>query len=106
MKILEKYCRIFGFGFYATFTLNGFDDQERSLRLVKTDFQVLKPKYHACHFKQTFYPLHKLNIAWPSTTQKYIYTRLIVRYLIVKPVWVNAALVTSILFQWFEFGQA
>jgi len=28
----------------AAFTLNGFDDQERNLTFVKTDFQVLKPK--------------------------------------------------------------
>jgi len=27
---------------YAVFTLNGFDDQERNLTLVKTDFQFLK----------------------------------------------------------------
>jgi len=25
---------------YAAFTLNGFDDQERNLMFVKTDFQV------------------------------------------------------------------
>jgi len=38
------------------FALSGFDDQERNL----TDFQVLKRKFHACNFKQSFYPLHKL----------------------------------------------
>jgi len=47
----------------AAFTLNGFDDQERNLTFVKTDFQVLKLKFHACNFKQAFYPLHKLYIA-------------------------------------------
>jgi len=41
----------------AAFTLNGFDDQERKLTFVKTDFQVLKLKFHACSFKQAFYPL-------------------------------------------------
>jgi len=31
--------------------LNGFDDQERNLTLVKTDFQVLKLKFRACNYK-------------------------------------------------------
>jgi len=44
----------------AAFTLNGFDDQERNLKFVKTDFNVLKLKFHACNFKQAFYPLHEL----------------------------------------------
>jgi len=46
---------------YAAFTLNGFDIQERNLTFVKTDFQVLKLKFHACKFKKDFYLLHKLN---------------------------------------------
>jgi len=50
---------------YAAFTPKGFDDQERNLTFVKTDFQVLKLKFHACSFKQAFYLLHKLYIAWP-----------------------------------------
>jgi len=50
---------------YAAFTLNGFDDQERNLTLVKTGFQVSKLKFHACNFKQIFYPLHKWYITWP-----------------------------------------
>jgi len=45
--------------------LNDFDDQEQNLMFVKTDFQVLKLKFHAWNFKQAFYPLHKLYIAWP-----------------------------------------
>jgi len=32
----------------AAFTLYGFDDQERNLTFVKTDFQVLKFKFHDC----------------------------------------------------------
>jgi len=36
---------------FAAYTLNGFDDQERSLTFVKTDFQVLKLKFHVCNFK-------------------------------------------------------
>jgi len=48
----------------AEFTLNGFDDQERNLTFIKMDFQVLKFKFNACNFKQAFYPLHKLHIAW------------------------------------------
>jgi len=47
---------------YAAFTLNGFDEQERNLTFLKTDFQVLKLKFHACNFKQAFYPLYKLYI--------------------------------------------
>jgi len=43
---------------YAAFTLNGFDDQERNLTFVKTDFQALILKFHACNFMQAFYPLH------------------------------------------------
>jgi len=43
----------------AAFTRNGFDDQERNLTFVKTDFQVLKLKFHPCSFKQAFYHLHK-----------------------------------------------
>jgi len=45
---------------YDAFTLNGFNDQERNMKFVKTNFQVLKLKFHACSFKQAFYPLHKL----------------------------------------------
>jgi len=41
---------------YAAFTHNGFDDQERNLACVKTNFRVLKLKFHACNFKQAFYP--------------------------------------------------
>jgi len=48
---------------YAAFALNGFDNQERNLSFVKTDFQVLKLKVYDCNFKQAFYPLHKLYIA-------------------------------------------
>jgi len=47
---------------YAAFTLNGFDDQERNLTFVKTDFQVFKLKFHACKFKKAFYPIHNLYI--------------------------------------------
>jgi len=42
----------------AAFTLNGFDDQERNLTFVKTNFQNFKLKFHACNYKQAFYPLH------------------------------------------------
>jgi len=50
---------------YAAFTLYGFDDQERNLTFVKTDFQVLKLKFYAWNFKQAVYPLHTLYIACP-----------------------------------------
>jgi len=39
---------------YSAFTLKGFDDQERNLTFVKTDFQVLKLKFHACILLQAF----------------------------------------------------
>jgi len=35
----------------TAFTLNGFDNQERNLTFVKTFFEVLKLKFHACNFK-------------------------------------------------------
>jgi len=59
---LEKISSL-GLVTYAAFTHNGFDDQERNLPFMKTDFQVLKLKFHACNIKQAFYPLHKLYIA-------------------------------------------
>jgi len=31
------------------FTLNVFEDQERNVTFVKTDFQVLILKFHACN---------------------------------------------------------
>jgi len=69
MKKIESLLKIarwnFCFETYAAFTLNGFDDQERNLTFVKTDFQVLKLKYKACNFKQAFYSLYKLYISWP-----------------------------------------
>jgi len=48
---------------YAAFTLNGFGDQERNLRLMKTAFPDLKLKFLACSMKHAFYPFHKQNIA-------------------------------------------
>jgi len=40
---------------YAAFTLNGFDDQERNLTFVKTDFQVLKLKFYFCNILQNIF---------------------------------------------------
>jgi len=37
---------------YDAFTLNGFDNQERNLMFVKTDFQVLKLKFRTCSFEE------------------------------------------------------
>jgi len=37
---------------YSTFTLSGFNDQERNLTIVKTDFKVIKLKFHACNFNR------------------------------------------------------
>jgi len=39
---------------YAAFALNGFDDQIRNLTFVKTDFQVLKLKFHTCNFSRLY----------------------------------------------------
>jgi len=47
---------------YVAIMLNGFDDQERNLTLVKKDFKALKLKFDACNFKQAFHPLHKIYI--------------------------------------------
>jgi len=43
---------------YAAFIL-----QERNLIFTKTDFLLIKHKFHACSMKQALYPLQKLNIA-------------------------------------------
>jgi len=47
----------------ASFTLSGFDNQERNLTFVKTAFQVLKLKFLTCSMKQDFYLPQKQNIA-------------------------------------------
>jgi len=52
-------CRVYDERFWKV-----FNDQEQNLTFVKTDFHVLKLKFHACNFKQASYPL-QLNIAWP-----------------------------------------
>jgi len=62
-KLFDVVCGLCSFVIYAAFTLNFFDDQQRNQTLVKTDFQVLKFKFHACNFKQAFHPLHKPYIA-------------------------------------------
>jgi len=49
----------------AAFTHNCFDDQEQNLTFAKMHFQVLKLKYYSCNFKQAFFLLRKLYIAWP-----------------------------------------
>jgi len=45
---------------YAAFTLKDFDDQERNLTFVNTNFQLVILKFHARSFNQAFYSLHKL----------------------------------------------
>jgi len=64
-------------------------------QVLKTDFQVLKLKFHACNFKQAFYPLHKLYcISCDFDNTKILLYKLFVRYFVVKPACVNAALET------------
>jgi len=63
LPLTRNLLRILFVAFNAAFTLNGFDDQEQNLTFVKTDFQVLKFKFHACVMKQAFYLLHKQNFA-------------------------------------------
>jgi len=55
----------------AVFTLNGFDDQEWNLTFVKTGFQVLKFKFHACNFNQAVYRLQITIYCITLTKQKY-----------------------------------
>jgi len=71
-------------------TLNGYDDKERNLAAMKTDFQVLKVKFLACGMKQAFYFLHKQNIvrAWQ---QENTFNKLSVRYLFVQPAYCVSA---------------
>jgi len=57
---------------------------------MKTDFQVLKLKFHACSFKQAFYPLHNYTLRDLDNTKILLY-KFFVRCLVVKPASVNAA---------------
>jgi len=68
--------------------LNDFDDQERSLSIAKTDFQVLILKFHACNMKQAFYPLHKLNIVrvWQNENT---FIQFSFRFLVIQPCMCN-----------------
>jgi len=59
---------------------------------MKTDFQVLKFKFLTCNFKQAFYSLYKLVSRGLDNTTILLY-KFFVRYLVVKPAYVNAALV-------------
>jgi len=72
----------------AAFTLYGIDDQERKLTFVKIDFHVFKLKFYACNFKQPLYPLILLEL---ENTKILLY-KLFVRYLVIKPACVNAAM--------------
>jgi len=71
----------------AAFILDGFDDQKRNPTFVKTTFQVLKLKSLACNIKQTFYHLHKQNIA-RAWQQKSTFLKAFLS--VVKPACVNA----------------
>jgi len=73
----------------AAFTLNSFDDQERNLTFVKTNFQVLKLKFHTCNFIQASILFINYTSCDPDNTNILLY-KLFVRYLIVKPACVNA----------------
>jgi len=72
---------------YATFTLNGFDDQERNLTFVKTGFQVLILKFHACCLSILFLNYISRDLYNP----KILLYKLLFWYLVVKPACVNAA---------------
>jgi len=50
-KLINQIIFLTAFEAIAAFTFNGFDNQERNLMFVKTDFQVLKLNFHACNFK-------------------------------------------------------
>jgi len=74
---------------YAAITLSGFDYQERNLTFVKTDFQVLKLKFLACSMKVSILFTNK--ILRELGNKKVLFYKLFVRYLVVKPVCINAA---------------
>jgi len=50
------------FFFNAAFTLNGFDDQIRSLTFVKRISKFWNTNFKPEVLKKAFYSLHKLNI--------------------------------------------
>jgi len=66
---------------------------------VKTDFQVLKLKFYACYFKQVFYRLYALYIAWTWQHENTFFAKILlpafISYLVAKPACVNAAYVCS-----------
>jgi len=70
----------------AAFTLNGFDNQERNLTFVKTDFQLLKFKFHACNLNRLY--ILFINYISRDLDKTKI---LLYKYLTVKPLCVNAA---------------
>jgi len=77
---------------YAAFTLNGFDDQERNLTVVKTDFQVLNTNFRLAILSRISI-LFINNISRPFDNTEILLYKFFVRYLAVKPACVNAALV-------------
>jgi len=65
----------------AAFTLNGFDNQEWNLTFVKTNFQVLKLKLHACNVKQASILFINYILRDLDDTKIILY-KLFVRYLV------------------------
>jgi len=65
----------------AAYTLNGFDDQERNLTFVKTDFQALKLKFHAEIFSR-FSILFINYISRDLDNTKILLYKLFIRYMV------------------------
>jgi len=77
--------------YYAAFTLNGFDDQERNLTFVKTDFQVLNPNFMPAILSRLSILFVNYISRDPNNTKTLLY-KLFIQCLFVKRVCVNAAL--------------
>jgi len=71
--------------------LNGFDNQERNLTFVKTDFQVLKLTFHAYNILSTLSILFiNIYISRVLDNTKILSNKLFFPYLVVKPACANA----------------
>jgi len=88
------YCSLTNEADKHIFMLNSFDDQEQNLTFVKTDFQVLKLKFHAAIISRLYIFFINYTLRDFDSTNKLLY-KLFVRYLVVKPTCVNVALTTQ-----------
>jgi len=87
----------------AAFTLNDFDDQERNLTFVKTNFQVFKLEFHPAIISRLSI-LFVNYISRDLDNTKILLYKFFVLYLVVKPACVNATLDGQIIGQTFGLG--